>query len=34
METNKFANRHIGITTDEDKTTMLQTVGVKSTDEL
>ena len=34
METNKFANRHIGVTTDEDKAAMLQTVGVKSTDEL
>ena len=34
METNKFANRHIGVTTDEDKAVMLQTVGVKSTDEL
>ena len=34
METNKFANRHIGVTTDEDKAAMLKAVGVKSTDEL
>ena len=34
MDTNKFSNRHIGVTTDDDKAAMLEAIGVKSVDEL
>ena len=34
MDTNKFSNRHIGVTTDDDKAVMLEAIGVKSVDEL
>ena len=34
MDTNKFSNRHIGVTTDEDKAAMLKAIGVNSLDEL
>ena len=28
MDTNKFSNRHIGVTTDDDKAVMLEAIGV------
>ena len=34
MDTNKFSNRHIGVTTDDDKAAMLKAIGVNSLDEL